>query len=90
MSLSRSTLYRIVVLAPLFLAAVVVGLLTVFGDVPWLNSVLGDLGLYLAAAWPVVGIPYIVLAIAFLIWQRRREASRQAKGESSRSTPDAA
>ncbi len=84
MSMSRSTLYRIIVLAPLALAAVVVGLLTLFGDVLWLNNALGDLGLYLAAAWPVVGIPYVVLAIAFLIWQRRRAASRQADGESSR------
>ena len=90
MSLSRSTLYRIVVFAPLFLAAVVVGLLTLFGDVPWLNNALGDLGLYLAAAWPVVGIAYIALAIAFLIWRRRREASQQAKGEPSSSPPDAA
>jgi len=90
MAFSRSTLYRLVVLAPLFLAAVVVGLLTLFGDVSWVNDALGDLGLYLAAAWPVVGIAYVVFAIAFLIWQRRREASQRAKSGLPKSPPDAA
>ena len=90
MGLSRSTVFRIVVLVPLFLASLVLGLLTLFGDVPWINDTLGDLGLYLAIVWPVIVVPCLWFAAAFLLRRRRREDSHRGQSGPPRSPPDAA
>ncbi len=66
------SLYRASLIAPPVVGAVIVVVLTVFGDVAWVNAALGDLGMILVLAAAVYAVPYVLVVVAFLVWSRRK------------------
>ena len=65
---------------PLGLGGLLIAVLTLFGDVPWLNDALGDAGLYLVLAWAVCGVPYLLVAAGFMLWSKGRHPDLVRRG----------
>jgi hypothetical protein len=74
------SLYRTALFAPLVLGVLIIGVLSVFGDVEWINALLGNLGLVLVWVAAVCGVPWLLVSVGFLLWSKgkRDDQARRA------------